>query len=334
MKDRNRPRVSIVIPTYNRANLLDRSIRSVLNQTYQEFELIVVDDASTDNTSDVITKFHDERIKFIRHDKNRGAGAARNTGIKAARYGYLAFHDSDDEWLPYKLEKQMRLFETLPLTVGVVYADMWKVEEGKRTHLSSPHVMPKHKITSRPSLRYRLFGIGIQSTVVRKECLTAAGLFDESLPALEDSEFLIRVSAHYDLYHIHEPLVNYYQTPDGLMHSAAKVATAWQLILDKHREEILRDRRTLAWYRVNTSFWLSLSGNPLAAGSLLRDAVAADLMETRVSYFRLARTVPFIREHMWRNLYRASRHALRQKLANLRNRIVRRIRRVWPRRSS
>jgi len=79
------PKVSVVIPTYNRAHLVGRAIRSVLNQTYQDFEIIVVDDGSTDNTKEVVKSFNDPRIRYIRHEKNRGGSAARNTGIRAAR---------------------------------------------------------------------------------------------------------------------------------------------------------------------------------------------------------------------------------------------------------
>ena len=96
------PKVSIIIPTYNRANLLPRAIKSVLSQTFKDFELIVINDGSTDNTEEVIKKFQkkDERIKYILHKDNKGEAAARNTGIRIAKGEYIASHDSDDEWLP------------------------------------------------------------------------------------------------------------------------------------------------------------------------------------------------------------------------------------------
>ena len=101
------PVVSVIIPTYNRAHLIGRAIRSVLDQTYQDWELIVVDDASTDDIPGIVKGFTDGRVKYIRHDENKGAAAARNTGIQAARGAYIAFLDSDDEWLPEKLERQV-----------------------------------------------------------------------------------------------------------------------------------------------------------------------------------------------------------------------------------
>ena len=98
--------VSVIIPTYNRAHLVGRAIRSVLNQTYQDFEIIVVDDCSTDNTEEIVKGFNDHRIRYMRHDRNRGGSAARNTGIKASQGKYIAFLDSDDERLLKKAESR------------------------------------------------------------------------------------------------------------------------------------------------------------------------------------------------------------------------------------
>src|SRR4030042_5052103 len=105
------PTVSIIIPTYNRAHLVMRAINSVLDQSFQDFEIIIVDDASRDNTEKMVSGIRDKRIFYIRHEKNRGGSAARNTGIKQARGEYIAFLDSDDEWLPEKLEKQLKVLE-------------------------------------------------------------------------------------------------------------------------------------------------------------------------------------------------------------------------------
>ncbi|MEW9674401.1 glycosyltransferase family 2 protein [Ammoniphilus sp. 3BR4] len=99
--------VSVVIPTFNRASLLRRSISSVLKQTYSNLELIIVDDGSTDNTKDVVDSFKDPRIKYIKHKINKNGAIARNTGIKAAKGKYIAFLDSDDEWVSEKIQKQL-----------------------------------------------------------------------------------------------------------------------------------------------------------------------------------------------------------------------------------
>ena len=109
----NNPKVSVIIPTYNRADLLPRAVNSVLSQTFSDYEIIIVDDHSPDNTQDVIAAFTDPRIRSIRHRTNRRQSAAINTGIANAMGEYIAFLDDDDEWLPNKLEGQVcpiRLF--------------------------------------------------------------------------------------------------------------------------------------------------------------------------------------------------------------------------------
>ncbi|MFC7193467.1 glycosyltransferase family 2 protein [Halosimplex aquaticum] len=112
------PQVSVIIPTYNRATLVKRAIQSVLNQTFKDFELIIVDDASDDETPEVIDSINDARLEYIRHDLNRHGGAARNTGIKYASGKYIAFLDDDDEWYPTKLERQVERFETVSNEIG------------------------------------------------------------------------------------------------------------------------------------------------------------------------------------------------------------------------
>ena len=117
-------KVSVIIPTYNREKLVPRAIQSVLDQTWQDLELIVVDDGSTDRTEQVVSGFTDDRIRYVRLDKNSGVSHARNIGIESAQCEYIAFQDSDDEWLPEKLEKQMQVMLQAPETVGMVYCRM------------------------------------------------------------------------------------------------------------------------------------------------------------------------------------------------------------------
>ena len=103
--------VSVIIPTYNRAKLLKRAIESVLNQTFQDFELIVVDDGSTDDTKEIVKSFNNQKIIYIYQENFGGAALPKNVGIKMAQGKYIAILDSDDEWLPEKLQKQVTLFE-------------------------------------------------------------------------------------------------------------------------------------------------------------------------------------------------------------------------------
>ena len=237
--------VSVVIPTYNRAHLVGRAIQSVLNQTYQDFEIIVVDDASTDNTEEVVKSFNDPRIRYVRHDQNRGGSAARNTGIKTALGEYIAFQDSDDEWLPEKLEKQMRVFENVPAEVGVVYTDMWRISKGEKRYWHSPKIMPEDGIVYQQALD-RVMGIGIQTAVIKRKCLNLVGMFDENFPRFIDLELFIRVSKYYYFYHINEPLVNFYNTGKGISNNNEAFVKAYQLIVKKYSYDIVKNKRSLA----------------------------------------------------------------------------------------
>src|SRR5215207_4189569 len=143
------PAVSVVLPTYNRAPLLGRSIRSVLGQSYGDFELLVIDDGSTDGTAGVVAAFGDPRVRYVPLARNTGAGAARNVGIRMSRGRFMAFQDSDDEWLPSKLAKQLSAFGRGPSGLGVVYSDMRRVwGDGTETYLAAPDVLPGRLVGS------------------------------------------------------------------------------------------------------------------------------------------------------------------------------------------
>jgi len=120
-----KPEVSVIIPTFNRAAFLKSAIKSALHQTYDDIEIIVVDDNSSAPVHDVIKKLQDTRIKYIRHKHNFGVSVARNTGIKASKGKYIAFLDDDDEWLPEKLEKQIEIIKNSSEKVCGVYSNFF-----------------------------------------------------------------------------------------------------------------------------------------------------------------------------------------------------------------
>ena len=134
------PKVTVVITTYNRAGLLKRAVESVLSQTYTDYEIIIVDDCSSDNTQDVIAGFNHPRIHSFRHDGNRGPSASRNTGIALASGKYIAFLDDDDEWLPVNLEARVHLLDEASCKVGLVYG--WRDIVDDSNHSVRPG--PRH----------------------------------------------------------------------------------------------------------------------------------------------------------------------------------------------
>ncbi len=246
------PTVSVVIPTYNRASTVARAISSVLSQSYKEFEVIVVDDASTDNTREVVSSFGDERVKYLRHVTNEGGGAARNTGIRASKGEYIAFQDSDDEWLPGKLEKQMKAFEEAPASLGVVYTGFWRISGGSREYIPSGHIRRKEGAVHSELLKRNF--VTTPAAVVRKECFQEAGYFDEALPRFQDWELFIRISESYDFMCIDEPLLVSYMIPGCITTNQEAAIVANKIILKKHYESLKKNRKTLAthYYAIGT----------------------------------------------------------------------------------
>ena len=240
------PTVSIIIPTYNREHLLGRAIQSILNQTYQDFELIIVDDGSTDNTEKLVRKFNSERIKYIRHGENKGPSTARNTGIKSAKGDYIAFQDSDDEWMPEKLEKQIGAFEVAPPEVGIVYTGWYAVINNKKRYLPPAGVNPKDGDLFSTLLRRSL--LGTPAALIKRECFERAGMFDERFPPAEDWELFLRMSKFYQFKYINEPLVMYYRQLDSISIDQTALIRASKLLLETYFEDIKRDKRVLANY--------------------------------------------------------------------------------------
>uniref|UniRef100_A0A6M3L529 Putative glycosyltransferase n=1 Tax=viral metagenome TaxID=1070528 RepID=A0A6M3L529_9ZZZZ len=200
--------VSVVIPTYNRAHLIGRTIRSVLSQTYRDFEIIIVDDGSTDNTEDVVMAFGDQRIRYIRLNENsRTASVPRNKGIEAATGDYIAFLDSDDEWKPGKLEKQIVKFKSVSPGVGLVYTGYaCFLEQTGETIVE--YIPSKKGNVFQGELEGRI-QVASHTILVRKECFATVGVFDVECLGSEDWDMLIRLAKRYEFDYVPEILAIY-----------------------------------------------------------------------------------------------------------------------------
>jgi len=289
----NNPTVSVVIPTYNRAHLVGRAIQSVLNQTYQDFEIIVVDDCSSDNTEVIIKKIQeqDKRIRYIKLRKHRGGAVARNVGIKAAKNKYIAFQDSDDVWLSAKLEKQVDVFKNVSYNVGVVYTGFWRVENNEKIYIPS-HWVTKKEGDIHTEILYGNY-IATPAAVVKKECFDKAGIFDESLPRLQDWELWIRISNYYHFRCIDEPLLFAYHIPSGITANQNALSIAVDLISEKHSGVIKKNKKILSKFYLYLGSLLS-SNNKIKKGrNYLIKAIKADpfnikaLLLAFVSFFGL-----------------------------------------------
>ncbi len=223
--------VSIVIPTYNRSFLLERAIKSVLAQTYQDIELIIVDDNSTDNTQDVVLKFQDSRIHYIRHSKNKGPSAACNSGIKKSSGEFIGFLDDDDEYLPDKIERTLKIFHSSKKKLGVVCSNFWRVDgEKKKIGLSNQS----------PFLRFWIFS---------KKVFEKIGFFDEKIEIYEDLEFDARTVCNFDSYFIKEPLAIYHETKGGLSSSFSdikRLIEVKKLVLRRYESDLRKSKHRTA----------------------------------------------------------------------------------------
>jgi glycosyltransferase involved in cell wall biosynthesis len=239
------PLISVIIPTYNRRELLERAVRSVLAQTYRNIELIVVDDASTDSTKKMVGAMHDERLRYIRHKSNLGAAASRNTGIKAARGDYIAFQDSDDEWMAEKIEKQMGMFLDSPPETGVVYCGFFRQREGKKTRIPSKKFTQREGEIFQPLL-LGYYLVGTPSVIIKKEVLEKVGLFNEDYPALEEWDLWLRIAKEYRFQFINEELLVSYQTPESLSVNRPLFLNGYLQLLKDHREELNNHPKALS----------------------------------------------------------------------------------------
>ena len=196
-----RPLISVIIPTYNRGWVLKEAVDSVLAQEFNDFELIVVDDGSTDDTGKILAAYG-PRITVLRQP-NRGVSAARNRGIAEARGQLVSFLDSDDLWLPPKLLRQVDFFHTNPKAVICQTEEIW-IRNGVRVNPKKRH----HKFSGMIFERsLALCLVSPSAVMIRRSLFDAVGLFDESLPACEDYDLWLRVSCKYPVHLIDTPLI-------------------------------------------------------------------------------------------------------------------------------
>ncbi|MFC2157980.1 glycosyltransferase family 2 protein [Acidobacteriota bacterium] len=269
------PSVSVVIPTFNRAGVIERCIKSVQDQTYRDFEIVVVDDASKDNTAEVVEKIQDERIRYIKLEKNTGPSQSRNIGIEKSRGKYIAFLDDDDEWLPEKLEVQVRIFDEADEKIGAVYSAFWRIQKNKRLYIPSKKIKKKEgDLLDNVLKRYM---IGTPAILVRKDVLDEVGYFDAELRALVDWDLWIRIARAYHFRFVDKPLTVSYYSKVSVSANRMNVIAAYEVLLKKHADIIMKNRSVLAkiYLRMGNAyshsgkasegrsyFFLSLRNNP------------------------------------------------------------------------
>lgn len=275
--------VSVILPVYNRIDPLIAAMKSVLDQSFRDLELIVVDDASPIDLEPVVTGLGDGRVRYLRRARNGGAGAARNTGIAAARAPYLAFQDSDDLWFPGKLAAQMALIEAAPPEVGVVMGGkiiygrdaQSRFGEGLVSYAPSPGGVFR---PGDDQLRSMLGEnrLSVQNAVFRRDCYPETAWFDESLRADEDWDFAVRLVQHTTIHEVLSPVVMCFKSDDSISKNRRQTIITRARVLKKNRTAYARYPREHGKSLFRLGTMLRGIGRPRAGRRLMLAGIRKD----------------------------------------------------------
>jgi len=273
------PKVSVIIPTHNRAALLRRAIASVLRQSFQDFEIVLIDDASDDDTRAAIASQSDVRIRYFRNGRNRGEAVSRNAGVAHATGEYIAFLDDDDTWLPEKLETQVRLLDRCPAKVGGVYCGYDRVDMESGATVAT--IRPARRGAIYADLREQNW-VGSPSTVIlRRECLDKAGPFDEQLKFGIDYDMWIRISRFYDFEFVNEPLVRYSVHAQRLSADTRTILRGKEAQLEKYADYFAGDPQSYSRYLLSLGVLYCYNRRPAEGRAALRRAIRVYPFEFR-----------------------------------------------------
>jgi glycosyltransferase involved in cell wall biosynthesis len=265
--------ISVIIPVYNRENSIAKAVKSVLSQTVNDWELIIIDDCSTDNTYSVISSYNDPRVKIFKLEKNSGAAAARNFGIQQSRGEYISFLDSDDEYEPEFIEQSNKKFQSVSKQVGLIWTGVRYFRQTS-AKLFKTEMMWQPAKTDKPYFSFLSdLRIGTNSGItIRRTVFDKAGMFDETLPAAEDTDLFLRIVKCFSFDYISSCLINIHQIEnDRLSKRFDKIARAYNVIIPKHLTEIEK-HKTLRLKYFYKGMWLNyhLNNKPLARKYFLR----------------------------------------------------------------
>lgn len=261
------PLVSVVIPTYNRASVLPRAVDSALDQTYDNVEIIIVDDGSTDNTSDVIAAYDQERLTAISLESNRGAPHARNVGIERADGEYISFLDSDDEYEPTRIATLVSVLRSAPDNcAGVFHSYVVRTENGVRRTSRAPN----HLIGAEEIRDENIIG-GLSCTMFKRDVLVDVGLFDESLPSAQDYDLYLRVLDDRTMRGVDEFLSVYHVTEGSISNDPRRMIAGQKELERKHDDRLSANLRSRQRY--SRFFLYANEGEFAKARAELREAI-------------------------------------------------------------
>ncbi|MGA2775484.1 MAG: glycosyltransferase family 2 protein [Candidatus Omnitrophota bacterium] len=242
-----KPLVSVIIPTYNRAKTIYRAIESCLCQTYSEIEILIIDDNSSDETVHIVKNFKDSRVKYLLHSNNMGPGAARNTGLRNATGEFISFLDSDDEWLKDKVSKQVEIFEALSnqsLNIGLVFVNGYNeaekcifIRDISSGIVYSPrrdNFYPLNVLVPPPT-----------AWMITRKIADDIGLFDERMYNWDDGDYWARIAYQYDIYFLNENLVIWHASREHVNRMSSNLIAGKELFLKKNYDFMKKDKEYL-----------------------------------------------------------------------------------------
>lgn len=274
---KSNPLVSIIIPAYNAELYIEKAINSILIQSHQNFEIIVVNDGSTDSTETIVKQYFDTRIQLI-SQPNGGMSNARNAGLRVAIGDFISFLDSDDYWLPEKLEKQVSLLQDNP---GLGFCSTQTRVETPDGEFVNDWLCPVINISTLHTIMSESASIAgsASSVLARKEVQLKAGFFDESLTGLEDTDMWIRFSAISNYCCIPETLTVILKRPNSVSRSLSNMRNSGLEVLQKNRHLLDKKSQKNFWHSAYASMlcdyakWEARSGLKIRAIKHLLEAL-------------------------------------------------------------
>lgn len=250
------PLVSIIIPTYNRVNLLKRAVHSVLTQTYRNFELIIIDDHSQDSTRDYIRNLNHPKILYYRNPENKGSQYSRNLGLQFAKGEFIAYLDDDDFWFKQKLLLQIQYYFSNQnfSSIGLVYSGYMVYKDG----VAMGSIYPKYEGNLSKKILKQNF-IGSPTPIFKKDCIADSGNFDEHLPTCQDWDMWARIAQHWQIIGVNCILSGYSLHGAQKSLQITKVLRGRILFLKKHSKMILPERKIYADHLLKIAILLHIN---------------------------------------------------------------------------
>lgn len=270
--------VSIVIPVYNRADIIERTVNNMLQQSFKDIEVIVVDDGSTDNINDVMQHYNDNRVRYIKIKENKGACHARNVGVNIAKGEYIAFQDSDDLWKAEKIEHQLKCLTRADADICICRMDQI-YENGVRKEFHG-EMFNQESINLENELGKSFFSTQL---IFGKKCCFLEEPFDETFPRFQDWDLGIRLVKKYKIVFLDEILVERYLQSNSVSNNASKGYVAGKLLLEKYRDDYIQYPKSKAKF---LAFYAKLQElNNESSHENLKESLQLDFkMKTLVKY--------------------------------------------------